>query len=294
MWLRLLLFLFAFDLTLGGEPPSASNPPSNLDAAIELFHTRKYPDARAALEKLVAAEPANAAALYYLGRTLELRGDADGLPDAIKQYEKALALEPNNATYLARFGGASLQLAGRTNSIMAARRGRDAMEKALTINPDDLDAREGLMQFYQRAPWPLGSSAKAAEQLEQIRRRDPARATVLSVLQKTADQDYAGAFKLCDDALAQSPSDYNAHYQYGRTAAISGENLVRGLASLRKCLTLEPPSPASPSHSNVWLRIGSLEEKFQHPAEARAAYETALKLDSTNRQAADALAKLKP
>ena len=79
----------------------------------------------------------------------------------------------------------------------------------------------------------------------------------------------------------------------GRTASISGENLARGLACLRECLKQEPPTPASPTHSNVWQRIGNLEEKLQHPAEARTAYETALKLDPNNRQAADALGKLK-
>src|SRR4051812_35821107 len=87
-----------------------------LKAAIELFHAKQFPDARLALEKYVTAHPDSAAARYYLGRTLELRGDAEALPEAVKCYEKAVDLEPDNPTYLGRYGGASLQLAERTTS----------------------------------------------------------------------------------------------------------------------------------------------------------------------------------
>ena len=186
-----------------------------------------------------------------------------------------------------------LQLAGRTTSYSAATKGREAMERAIALDPDYLDAREGLFQFYLRAPWPIGSSAKATAQLEAIRQRDPRRALLLTVLQKTAAKDYAAAFKLCEDALARNADDYVALYQFGRTAALSGEHLARGLASLHTCLKFEPPSPASPTHSNAWQRIGNIEERLHHTAEARTAYTTALQLDPSNQQAADALAKLK-
>jgi tetratricopeptide (TPR) repeat protein len=267
-------------------------PTAEFQAAMELYNSHRYPEARPLFEKIAAAEPKNAAAAFYLGRCIEPRADADALPEALKWYEKAVALEPENPIYLARFGGASLQLAARTNSLGAATRGRDAMEKAIKLNPDDLDAREGLMQFYERAPLWLGSSGKAAAQLEEIRKRDPDRATVLSVLAKTKAGEYTAAFQLCDQVLAKKPDNYTALYQYGRTAAISGENLERGLKCLQKCATLTPPGPASPSLSNVWNRLGDVQQKLHHPAEARAAYETALKLDPTNKQAADSLSKL--
>jgi Tfp pilus assembly protein PilF len=168
------------------------------------------------------------------------------------------------------------------------------MEKAVQLDPADLDAREGLYQFYTRAPWPLGSSAKAAAHLDAIRQRDPARAMVLSVLTRINDRDYAGAFKLCEDALAHDPANYNALFQYGRTAGLSGEHLELGLTRLQQCLGLPPPTPGSPSHSEVWRHIGILQEKKQQPAQARAAYRKAIELDAGNRQAAAALAKLKP
>src|SRR5439155_1976850 len=105
---------------------------------------------------------------------------------AVKWLERATALEPTNTRYLGDYGGASLELASRTRSYSAATRGRDAMEKAVALDPDYVDAREGLYQFYQQAPWPIGSSSKAAAQLAEIAKRDPDRATVLSVLTKVA------------------------------------------------------------------------------------------------------------
>jgi len=166
------------------------------------------------------------------------------------------------------------------------------MMKAIALDPDYLDARQGLFEFYTQAPWPIGSSKKAAEQLAAIRRRDPDLATVLAVIAKTRARDFATAFKLCDDVLARHPDNYTALYQYGRTASISGQNLARGLTTLQSCLKLDPPSPASPTHSNVWFRLGAIQEKLGHAADARTAYEAALREDPNNRVAVDALAKL--
>ena len=262
-------------------------------AALALVTAKRYPEASEALEKIIAADPTNAAACHQLGLVIKRRNDPAAWEEALKWLGQAVELEPGNAIYLGDFGGTSLQFAGRTNSLSAATKGREAMEKALAINPDYLDAREGLFQFYERAPWPLGSSAKAALQLEEIRRRDPDLATVLSVTSRTNAKDYNGAFKLCEEVLARKPEDYTALYQYGRTAALSGQNLERGLAGLQKCLTIEPPTPASPSHSATWQRIGNIQEQLHHSDEARAAYQAGLRLDPGNDQAIAALARLK-
>jgi tetratricopeptide (TPR) repeat protein len=262
--------------------------------AVALFEARRFPEAQAAFAALVAAEPKNAAACHYLGRTLARRNDPAALEEAAKWHGQAAALAPKNAAYLAAYGGALLNVANKSRSLSSATKGRDTLEQAVKLDPAQLDAREALFRFYHHAPWPIGSNAKARAHLAALRIHDPERADVLSVISRVDDKDYAGAFKVCEALLAAQPDHYIALYHYGRTAAISGQNLERGLASLRRCLALPPPSPASPPHSAVWNRIGHLEEKLQRPAAARAAYEAALKLDPGNRQAADALARLKP
>jgi tetratricopeptide (TPR) repeat protein len=273
--------------------PAIEPTDAEFDAALALFKARRYPEARPLLEKIVTANPKHAAAHHYLGRTIAARSDTAALEEGLGWLAKAVELEPNNAIYLGVFGGTSLQVAARTNSLSAANKGREAMEKALAIDPAYLEAREGLFQFYERAPWPIGSSAKAKVQLEEIRKRDPDLATILGVGSQTRAKNYPAAFKMCEDVLAKHAENYTALYHYGRTASISGQNLERGLACLQKCLNFEPPTPASPSHSHVWQRIGIILEQLNRTADARAAYETALELDSSNQQASAALAKLK-
>lgn len=288
MSLRLLFFFVALAGTVRAASP--------FEDALALYKAKKYPDARAAFEKIAAAEPNDAAACYYLGMTLVRRGDTSALGEAVTWLEKAATLEPKNATYLADYGGASLLLAGRNRSLSSlglATKGRDAMEKSLTIDPDNLDAREGLWRFYTEAPFIAGgSSSKAAKQLEEIRQRDPDRATVMLVQAKANAKDFPAAFTLCDDILAKSPDNYTALYQYGRTASVSGQNLERGLQCLQKCLTLPSPGASAPQPTHLWNRIGAIQEKLGHPTEARAAYQTAVKLDATNKAARDALARL--
>ena len=285
--------VFALGTLLTSGAFAADPTAANLDAALALFKTRRYPEARPMLEQIVAENPKNAAANHYLGRTIAARGDTAALEEALPWLAKAVELEPGNAVYLGIFGGTSLQLAGRTNSLSAANKGREAMEKAIAIDPNYLEAREGLFQFYERAPWPIGSNAKAKVQLEEIRKRDPDQATILGAVSLTRAKNFAAAFKMCDDVLAKNPDNYAALYHFGRTASISGEHLERGLTCLKKCLTFEPPTPASPTHSHVWHRTGIILEQLNRPADARVAYETALKLDPSNRPASDALANLK-
>ncbi|MSU25120.1 MAG: tetratricopeptide repeat protein [Opitutus sp.] len=277
-------------LALGLATAACAAP---LDDAIKLYDAKQFPAARAAFEHLTAAEPANAVACYYLAQTLRRRGDATGLEEASKWFEKASTLAPTNATYLAEHGTAMMLLAQKKTSISAATRGRDLLEKSLALDPANVDARETLYQYYQQAPWPIGSSSKATAQLEEIRQRDPDRATVILVSQKVSAKDYPAAFQLLDATLAKNPANYTALYFYGRTAAISGLNLERGRACLEQCLTLTPPSSTAPAPTFVWNRLGQLQEKLGHRTEARTAYESALKLDPTNQPAADALAKLK-
>lgn len=266
---------------------------ADLAAALSLAEAKRLPEAQEALAAIVAAEPKNAAACHHLGRVLGMRTDAAALEEAVKWHGRAVELEPSNAVYVGAYGGALLNAANKSRSLSAALKGRDMLEKAIVLDPALLDAREALFRFYYHAPWPIGSNSKAYAQLAAMRKIDPIRADGLSVISKVDNKDYTGAFKTCEELLAADPANYVALYQYGRTAAISGQNLERGRSCLKACLALPPPSPAAPTPSAVWQRIGNIEEKLQRIGDARSAYESALKLDPSNRQAQDGLARTK-
>lgn len=273
----------------------AARAATPLEDAVGLYKQKRYPEARAALESIVAAEPNNAAACYQLGMTLMRRGDDKALDDALTWLDKAVKLEPNNGKYLADFGGVSMLLADKNSSIGAARTGRDAMEKALTFDTDNLDAREGLWRFYVEAPvWlGLGDRAKAATQLEEIRKRDPNRANALLLDAKIRTKQFDDGFKICEELLAKNPDDFFALLQYSRVSLASGKNLERGLDHLKKYLTLAETAPTGTNPVTAWVRTGNIHEKLGRPEEARKSYQAALKLSPDDRTAAAALEKLK-
>ncbi|MSU69653.1 MAG: tetratricopeptide repeat protein [Opitutaceae bacterium] len=283
-------------LCLGLASPASAATPT--EAAIALYQAKQFSAARAALEKITAAEPGNAAACFYLGHTLRLRGDAASYEEAVKWLEQATHLEPTNAAYLADYGGTSMEFAGKIKAtsklkaLSAATTGRDAMERALILDPGNLDARTGLLQFYSQAPWPIGSSAKAYAQAEEIRKRNATRGLLAFVTLKVGERKYSEAFALSEAFLSSQPASYVALHQLGRTAAISGQNIERGIAALQQCLSLTPP-PNYPTHAGVQYRLGTLFERKGDLPAARAAYEAALKLEPGNQSAAGALAKLR-
>jgi tetratricopeptide (TPR) repeat protein len=148
---------------------------ATLGDAVALYNKGRLADARAILEPLVAAQPANAPALYYLGMVLQRAGGPASLDASRQMLGRAVQLKPQNATYLAEYAGVCLQLADRDSSLAMALEGRDAMTRAIAANPQDLEAREALMEFYAKAPWPIGDADKAMEQAAEIARRDPKR-----------------------------------------------------------------------------------------------------------------------
>lgn len=280
---------FAFLLLLGLAAAGRAAAP--LADAIALYHAHRYAEAEELFRAAATAGPPDAEACYYLGRTLAKRNDPAALREAAGWLEKATQLKPADAAFFSDYGSVCLQLAGREESFNYATKGRDALEHSLTLDPTDLDAREGLLRFYSEAPWPLGSTERARAQAEEINRRDAARGLRAFVHLKCAEKDYAGVFSLCERILHDHPDDYVARFEYARAAAKSGDHVARALALLPRCLALTPP-PDYPGPSVVHFRLGQLHEKAGDPAAARADYQQAVALDASNRRAAEALARL--
>ena len=264
-----------------------------IDDAVALYKSKQYPAARTALEQIAAAEPANAAAHYYLGVLAEKRGDTD---EAVRQLETATTLAPKNSTYFLELGGAygtAIDKAGMFSKLGLAKKCGAALEQAVALAPDSIDARNGLISFYRSAPsFAGGSMSKAYEQAAEIKKRDPIVGAYAYGQLYLADKKYDDAFNVLETALKTAPDNYLALYSIGRTAAQTGLRLDRGEQALRHCLELTP-AKNEPGHAAVHWRLGVIAEKRQDSAAARVAYETSLKLDPEFKLAADSLAKLK-
>ena len=294
-----------------------------------------------------AGAPAGAQARAELNRTLEaavaakqvaraafLRGCqrfADAKPGkAVDEFEKAAKLEDGNAVYHFWIGRAVGEEAGDANPLRLpglAKRAKAELERAVQIDPDYLDAREGVMQYYLQAPGFLGGSKeKAREQVAEITKRNSYRGGTLRVRLALDDKDTTGAIKGYEALIAAHPDSaslyasvatllgaqrrwpeawaavdrYNvlrpdfpgAWYAVGRTAAESGQRLGEGDAALRRYLA-EPVAPGQPPLAGAHWRLGMIAEKRGDRAGARREYEAALKLDPTQKGAKDGLARVK-
>ncbi|HYV42594.1 MAG TPA: tetratricopeptide repeat protein [Thermoanaerobaculia bacterium] len=299
---------------------------SKSEEGIQLFEARKFDEARASLEAAVREDPQDARAASYLGRVYLAVGNSDR---AVQWMGRSVALESANAEYhlwLGRAFGNQAMQASVLKQPSLARKVKKEFEEASRLDPDNLEARFGLIEFYLRAPGVLGGSPKKAdEQAEEICRRDLLQgyrargriaehrkdfdralaqydAAAREFPEKTEpfywigallvrENNYAEAFEVYEKLLEENPSEMTACYQIGRVASLSGLRLERG----KECLTLylqHEPNPDEPSLASAHYRLGLLYEKSGNRDLARREYSAALDLEPALPDARKALKKV--
>ena len=254
---------------------------------------------------------------------------ANDAPTAVSRFERAIALNERVGEYHLRLGLALGQEAFSANPVrqaLIARRVKQSFERAVELDPSLVEAREGLLFFYAFAPGVMGGSPeKAREQQRELLRRDPMRGHMATATLAQRDKDTVAveralrqamaaapdsaapvvtlaqrqqawgrvpaAFQTLDAFLARRPEDVAARIQYGRLAGASGQQLGRGERLLREVLAAPSweVNQYRPSKASVHYRLGVVLAKAGKPAEARAAYETALRLDPKLKAAREAL-----
>ncbi|HYR45604.1 MAG TPA: tetratricopeptide repeat protein [Thermoanaerobaculia bacterium] len=313
-------------LALAAFAARAGAPSSRTDEAVRLFDARQFDRARPLLEAALREDPGDARAASYLGRLLLA---SDELDAAVESLEKSVSLEEGNAEYHLWLGRAYGQKAIRASVLKQpalARKVRKEFERTSQLDPDSLEARFGLIEYYLRAPGVLGGSLeKAREQAREIARRDALQghraAGRLAEHEKRFDaaldeyeragnefpqspapsywigslfekrKDYERAFAVYERLLETQPTEMTACYQIGRIAILSGQRLERAEQCLKLYLRREP-KPDEPSLAWAHYRLGNLYERKGSRDLARREYAEALKLDPVHREARAALKKI--
>jgi tetratricopeptide (TPR) repeat protein len=262
---------------------------ADLSEARRLMNAKRVPEALPILEQAQAEAPENVELLLLLSRA---QAETQQVPKALETLEKALKLAPARPDVLTAYGLANLAEAGKQRSLSLAKKGREALEKAIEAQPENTSARQALFTYYLNAPWIAGGSTdKARQQAEAINGYNPQIGLMLLVAVSNKDKKYEKSFALCDQALAKDAGDYFALYEFGRTATLSKTRLDEGLAALENCLGKTAPRDAAP-HSMVYFRLGQIYAAKGDKDSARKQYEEGLKLDPSNKQISRALAEL--
>jgi Uncharacterized enzyme of heme biosynthesis len=264
-----------------------------LAAARKLIEASRLPEAREPLETVLRRDPQNLEAALALSEIYHALGRRD---QAIDLLEPFLKKHPDHPGLLAAYAGQCMLRAGELGpgfrTLRLARRGRELMELAVALAPDDIGYRESLVNFYREAPSIAGGDPeKARRHAEAIARLDPVRGAAWRASLFVQEKKFSEALAACDSALAAQPDDYDALFILGRTVAETGLRLDDGEAALRRCLAGKP-GPAGPGHALVWFRLGMIAEHRNDRAAARAAYEESLKLEPNFRRATEALNRL--
>jgi tetratricopeptide (TPR) repeat protein len=321
--MRLTAVALAFTLAASAAFAQSGNTVQQATAA---FEQGRYDDVKRLLAAYVGS-PTNADAPYYLGRVAMAQQKFD---DAADFFEKAVGMKPNNASYHYWLGSAYGQQAMRANMIkqgMMAGKVRDEYARAVQLDPKNIDARDGLMQFYLMAPGFMGGSdEKAKEQAAAILKLDAARGHFAMIQIYSKDKradliekefaDWIKAeptsakphvskaayhtsntknFKLAQDELDAAvridPTYGPAQFRIAQLAVLSNTNLPKGEEAARKYVAYKPKEgEPSPARAHYWL--GRVLEAQGKKDQARKEYQESLRLVPETKDVTEALKRV--
>ena len=244
--------------------------------------------------------------------------------------EKAVAATPKNADAHYLLGGAygrQAQGAGILKQASLARKAKAALERAVELDPNHVEAREALVDYYTIAPGIMGgSNEKAREQAAEIKKRDVLRGhraysriylrdekpelarkemidavreqpnnhrahQSLGLFYLTVDKNYPAALHEFETTLKLQPDYMPAFLRIGQHAAMTGINPARGEAYIKKYLAYKP-TDEEPPLALAWYALGMLYEKQGRKSDAKQSFTNALKLAPHDKGIKEALKRV--
>jgi tetratricopeptide (TPR) repeat protein len=152
---------------------SATGAASSPEFGIRLFNDKHWTTAQQFFESYMTEHPTDAVGAFYLGRTLF---EQQQYERAVEWLEKAALLDSANSQYhlwLGRAYGYSAQRASILWQFPLALKVKSHFEKAVELDPDNIDARADLAEYYLKAPRILGGGKEKAEaQVHEISSRN--------------------------------------------------------------------------------------------------------------------------
>jgi len=321
--LILIIFLITTIPAYGGTRMTNDD----LARAISVFDQHDYSTARSIFETIARNEPKNATAAFYLGRIYLIENNSE---QALSWLNKAIEWDQDQSDYylwLARALGMKAQEASVFKRHSIIKSVREAFEKAIALNPNNLEARLGLLQFYIGVPGIMGGSQEQAEkQAGAIQRRDSslghlARGMLQNSRHKPglAEKEFLAAIEanpetfqayyqlaylysvmkkpekameVIDKLIASYPAETDAYFHGAKIAVILDYQLDRAIEYLQKYLQTKP-GESSPSLASAHHLLGVIYQKKGDTEGARQQFQSALQLNPHLEVAKKALKNIK-
>ena len=202
------------------------------------------PAAREHAERVIAEEPRGALAEFYRG-CLAFLAPGGGAEKAAQSFERAVKLNDASGAahdWLARAYGDRASSANPITQARLAPKIRSHFERAVALEPGNLEARGYLVQFYLQAPGFMGGSEqKAWAQIGEIRRLDAYRGGMLAAQTRYQRKDKPGALQEYEALAAQHPDSSSP---MTGTASVASElgRFDRAFAAVDRMLARHPDS----------------------------------------------------
>jgi tetratricopeptide (TPR) repeat protein len=294
------------------------------DRARELVSSGKSAEAKSLLVDALKVNPRDHEANFMLARIFMREQDYD---KATEYAEKAVDLADSVAEYhlyLARASLAKTMKSGMIGAFLSARKGRSEYERAVALDPANVEARFELCMYYLIAPGMVGGSKdKAREYASVLESQNPLYGSYAWAGVHEKDQDIAKAESLYHRAVGldtsstatalyglayfyerqkkydqstsvlrqivdNRPDDLNALFQLGRAYVIAKINLEEAEAAFTRYLS-EGPAPNGPDEAAARWRLGMVYDLQGRRDEALRELRKAVELSPGNKQYQDTL-----
>jgi len=299
-----------------------------LDEGKRLFDQEEYELAKDVLLKVVAQEPENAEANFFLCKTFL---NLDNHDKSIKYGKKAVKLDGSVSDYhlwLGRAHGTQAQKGSKLKALFRARRAKGEWEKAIVLDSTNVRARLDLAQYLLMAPGIAGGDKKKAKkQAEIIQDLDSLYGAIAwsfywqnendtvkveSYLRRAVRLDttsdytatyllgfflnrqkrYHEAAEVFEKTFRKHPGEMGILYQVGRSYVLAEDSLDKAERCFKHYLQIEPKKN-TPSWAAAHWRLGMVYDLQGKRDLAIAELEEAVRLDPKSKEFKKTLKKVK-
>lgn len=286
-----LMALILMIILLGA---SIVNAQTDIQQGIEIFNKKNYYGAKRFFTEYIEKNKESGEAYYYLGRIAMEERD---LEQAAEHFDEAVDIDAGISEYQTWKGIAYIQLLSTVDFMkqgLYAPRAMNALEAAVELDPDNVNARTWLAGYYAQAPvFAGGSEAKAKEQYEAAIEIDPEFVPAYTNygIALLGFEEYDPALRNFEKALELDPDNYQALLFIGKLSAESSRFATQGELSLKKFID-QAPDEYEKQKGEAWWYLGTIYMNDGNEGNARTAYENAVNLDPDKEEYQKSLKKL--